>query len=117
MTRLLGERRHEREGDEEHYSSAFDDGYRSFEPWSSDEDVDKRAGPPSSNFHITPTRGRLSLDRFNVHRFPTRRIFRSTRLEFMTRGYNFFILTTRLPWPWYRPHHLTEAQNYEVCRQ
>ncbi|GFT15810.1 hypothetical protein TNCV_3314241 [Trichonephila clavipes] len=35
--------------------------------------------------HTTPTGENLSLDRFNVHGPPTRRIFNSTRLELMTR--------------------------------
>ncbi|GFX35380.1 hypothetical protein TNCV_101871 [Trichonephila clavipes] len=33
---------------------------------------------PSPNYHTTPTGGRLSLDRFNMHRSPTRRVFSST---------------------------------------
>ncbi|GFS79461.1 RNase H domain-containing protein [Trichonephila clavipes] len=39
---------------------------------------------PPPNFHTTPTRGRLSLDRLYVHRLPTRRVFSGTRLELMT---------------------------------
>ncbi|GFT49293.1 hypothetical protein TNCV_4582871 [Trichonephila clavipes] len=41
--------------------------------------------PPSPNFLTSHTGGRLSLDRFNVHRPPTRRVFSGTRLELMTR--------------------------------
>ncbi|GFV73213.1 hypothetical protein TNCV_2374851 [Trichonephila clavipes] len=41
--------------------------------------------PPSPSFHTTPTGGRLSFDRFNVHYSPTRRVFSGTRLELMTR--------------------------------
>ncbi|GFV65500.1 hypothetical protein TNCV_1737371 [Trichonephila clavipes] len=65
------------------YSKAFGDGPRNFETWSSDED-DIRVGTPP-NFHIPPTRGHLNLDRFNVYHPPTRRVFRGTRLELMTR--------------------------------
>ncbi|GFW46891.1 hypothetical protein TNCV_2982471 [Trichonephila clavipes] len=42
------------------------DGPCNFEPQSSDEN-ETGAGPPSLNFHITPTAGRLSPDRFDVH--------------------------------------------------
>ncbi|GFW87144.1 hypothetical protein TNCV_5124981 [Trichonephila clavipes] len=41
--------------------------------------------PPSSNFHTTPTRGRLSLEKFNVHCLSTWQVFSGTRLELMTR--------------------------------
>ncbi|GFX82678.1 hypothetical protein TNCV_1193531 [Trichonephila clavipes] len=40
---------------------------RPLEPWSSAED-DTLADTLSLNFHTTPTGGRLSLDRFNMHR-------------------------------------------------
>ncbi|GFW39771.1 hypothetical protein TNCV_2419371 [Trichonephila clavipes] len=40
--------------------------------------------PPFPSFHITPTGGRLSFEKFNLHRTPTRRIFSGTRLELMT---------------------------------
>ncbi|GFW60588.1 hypothetical protein TNCV_569341 [Trichonephila clavipes] len=40
------------------YTRAFGDGPRNFEPWSSDEDDIEL--PPSTNYHATPTRGRLS---------------------------------------------------------
>ncbi|GFS65372.1 hypothetical protein TNCV_2451801 [Trichonephila clavipes] len=59
--KLLREKR-----ERESYSRAFGDGPRHFEPWSSCED-DTRASTPSSNFHITPTGGRWSINRFNVH--------------------------------------------------
>ncbi|GFX45878.1 hypothetical protein TNCV_3607391 [Trichonephila clavipes] len=42
-----------------HYTMAFGDGPRNFEPWSSDED-DTWAYTPSPNNHTTPTGGRLS---------------------------------------------------------
>ncbi|GFV09562.1 hypothetical protein TNCV_3159591 [Trichonephila clavipes] len=45
------------------------DGPRHFELQSSDEN-DNRTGTPSLNDPITPTGGRLSLDRFQVHRLP-----------------------------------------------
>ncbi|GFU76917.1 hypothetical protein TNCV_4520731 [Trichonephila clavipes] len=35
---------------------------------------------PSPNYHTTPTGGRLSSDRFNEQRSPTRRVFSRTRL-------------------------------------
>ncbi|GFT55853.1 uncharacterized protein TNCV_1053171 [Trichonephila clavipes] len=42
--------------------------------------------PPSSNYHTTPTGGDVSaLDRFNVHRCPTRRVFSGTGLEPVTK--------------------------------
>ncbi|GFX85606.1 hypothetical protein TNCV_3717761 [Trichonephila clavipes] len=40
--------------------------------------------PPSPNFHTTPTGGRLSIERCNVHGPPTWREFIGTRLELMT---------------------------------
>ncbi|GFU86288.1 hypothetical protein TNCV_369441 [Trichonephila clavipes] len=45
----------------------FGDGPRNFEPWSSDVDDICELAPPS-NFHITTTGGRLSLDIFIAHR-------------------------------------------------
>ncbi|GFW05438.1 hypothetical protein TNCV_3359551 [Trichonephila clavipes] len=39
----------------------------------------------SSNFHTPLTGGYSSLDRFNAHHLPTRRVFGGTRLELMTR--------------------------------
>ncbi|GFW77657.1 uncharacterized protein TNCV_133481 [Trichonephila clavipes] len=41
------------------YTRAFGDGPRNFEPWSSDVD-DTCPGPPSPNYHTTPTGGRFS---------------------------------------------------------
>ncbi|GFU65442.1 hypothetical protein TNCV_633651 [Trichonephila clavipes] len=41
------------------YTTAFGDGPRNFEPWSSDLH-DTRAGTPSPNCHTTPTGGRVS---------------------------------------------------------
>ncbi|GFS63546.1 fibroblast growth factor receptor-like 1 [Trichonephila clavipes] len=47
------------------YRRAFGGGPRNFEPRSSDED-DTLPGTPSPNFHTTPTRRCLSIDRFNA---------------------------------------------------
>ncbi|GFV58186.1 integrase catalytic domain-containing protein [Trichonephila clavipes] len=41
--------------------------------------------PPSPNYHTTPMGGRFTLDRFNVHRCPTLRVFSGTGLELVTR--------------------------------
>ncbi|GFX97651.1 uncharacterized protein TNCV_3065391 [Trichonephila clavipes] len=41
--------------------------------------------PPSPNYHITPTEDVSALDRFNVHRCPTRLVFSGTGLELVTR--------------------------------
>ncbi|GFS97108.1 uncharacterized protein TNCV_184581 [Trichonephila clavipes] len=41
--------------------------------------------PPSPNYHTTPTGDVSALDRFNVHRCPTRRVFSGTGLELVTR--------------------------------
>ncbi|GFU45772.1 uncharacterized protein TNCV_1295091 [Trichonephila clavipes] len=46
--------------------------------------------------------GVRALDRFNMHRFPTRWVFRGTGLELMTRQPRSDALTTRLP----RPHEV-----------
>ncbi|GFW97685.1 uncharacterized protein TNCV_1424491 [Trichonephila clavipes] len=65
------------------YTRAFGDGPRNFEPWSSDVD-DTRAGTPS----LTTTHQRedvSALDRFNVHRCPTRRVFSGTGIEPVTK--------------------------------
>ncbi|GFW73608.1 hypothetical protein TNCV_1540631 [Trichonephila clavipes] len=45
-------------GVELHEDVTFD-GPRNFEPWSRD-DYDTSAGPPSPNYHATPTGGRFS---------------------------------------------------------
>ncbi|GFX44096.1 hypothetical protein TNCV_4118921 [Trichonephila clavipes] len=66
------------------YTRAFGDGPRNFEPWSSDVD-DTRAGTPSPNYHTTPTEDVSALDRLNVHRCPTRRVFSGSELELVTR--------------------------------
>ncbi|GFU94001.1 uncharacterized protein TNCV_2610711, partial [Trichonephila clavipes] len=42
--------------------------------------------PLSPNYHTTPKRENVStLNRFNVHRCPTRRVFSGTGLELVTR--------------------------------
>ncbi|GFX59406.1 uncharacterized protein TNCV_4793421 [Trichonephila clavipes] len=43
--------------------------------------------PPSPNYHTTPHQREdaSALDRFNVHRCPTRRVFSGTGLELVTR--------------------------------
>ncbi|GFV78135.1 hypothetical protein TNCV_3045141 [Trichonephila clavipes] len=46
------------------HTKAFGDGPCNSESWSRDED-DTRVGIPSSNFHSTPTGGRLSFNGFN----------------------------------------------------
>ncbi|GFS75446.1 uncharacterized protein TNCV_2968091 [Trichonephila clavipes] len=40
---------------------------------------------PSPNYHTTPREDASVLDRFNVHRCPTRRVFSGTGLELVTR--------------------------------
>ncbi|GFT13690.1 hypothetical protein TNCV_3831581 [Trichonephila clavipes] len=55
--------------------------------------------PPSPNFH-TPTLGHLSLDRFNVYRSPTRRVFSGSRFKLMIHESHESILTTRLLLPY-----------------
>ncbi|GFY26726.1 uncharacterized protein TNCV_4374721, partial [Trichonephila clavipes] len=65
------------------YTRAFGDGPRNFEPWSSDVD-DILAGTPLLT--TLPQREDVSaLDRFNVHRCPTRRVFSGTGLELVTK--------------------------------
>ncbi|GFV01156.1 integrase catalytic domain-containing protein [Trichonephila clavipes] len=41
--------------------------------------------PPSPNYHTTPTEDVSALERFNVHRRPTRRVFSGTGLEPVTK--------------------------------
>ncbi|GFV00623.1 uncharacterized protein TNCV_5003721, partial [Trichonephila clavipes] len=41
--------------------------------------------PHSPNYHTTPTGGLSALDRFNVHRCPTQRVFSGIGLELVTR--------------------------------
>ncbi|GFW57448.1 uncharacterized protein TNCV_543581 [Trichonephila clavipes] len=65
------------------YTRAFGDGPRHFEPWSSDVD-DTELAPllPTTTPH---QREDVSvLDRFSVHRCPTRWVFSGTRLELVT---------------------------------
>ncbi|GFU78958.1 hypothetical protein TNCV_307991 [Trichonephila clavipes] len=70
------------------YTRAFGDGPRNFEPWSSDVDAPELA-PPLLTTTPHQREDVSALDRFNVHRCPTRRVFSGTGLEFMT----------YLPWP------------------
>ncbi|GFW77009.1 uncharacterized protein TNCV_2724391 [Trichonephila clavipes] len=67
------------------YTRAFGDGPRHFEPWSSD--VDDTCEQASPLLTTTPHQREnvSSLDRFNVHRYPTRRVFSGTGLELVTR--------------------------------
>ncbi|GFX02454.1 hypothetical protein TNCV_3065191 [Trichonephila clavipes] len=65
------------------YTRAFGDGPRNFEPWSSDVD-DTLASMASPNYHTTQTVDVSALDRFSVHRCPTRRVFSGTGLELVT---------------------------------
>ncbi|GFV80611.1 uncharacterized protein TNCV_4617731 [Trichonephila clavipes] len=63
---------------------AFGDGPRNFEPWSSDVD-DTCAGTPLLTTTPHQREDVSALDRFNVHRCPTRRVFSGTGLELVTR--------------------------------
>ncbi|GFW68198.1 transposable element Tcb1 transposase [Trichonephila clavipes] len=42
-------------------------------------------GSPSPNYHTTPREDVSALDRFNVHRCPSRRVFSGTGLELVTK--------------------------------
>ncbi|GFT01932.1 hypothetical protein TNCV_3056791 [Trichonephila clavipes] len=67
------------------YTRAFSNGLRFSELWSSNEGDTWVVWTPSSNFHTTSTKGRLSLDRFKVHRPPSsRRVNSGSRFELMT---------------------------------
>ncbi|GFW64893.1 uncharacterized protein TNCV_391591 [Trichonephila clavipes] len=55
--------------------------------------------PPSPNYHTTPREDVSALDRFNVHRCPTRRVFSGTGIELMTCLPWLDTLTTGLPQP------------------
>ncbi|GFY33203.1 hypothetical protein TNCV_1240541 [Trichonephila clavipes] len=67
----------------EHYTRAFGDGPRHFEPWSSDVDEPVLASPLLTT---TPHQREdvSAFDRFHVHRCPIRRVFSGTGLELMT---------------------------------
>ncbi|GFY15773.1 transposable element Tc3 transposase [Trichonephila clavipes] len=65
------------------YTRAFGDGPNIFEPWSSDVD-DTLAGTPLLTTTPHQREDVSSLDRFNVHRSPTRWIFSGTGLELRT---------------------------------
>ncbi|GFX03129.1 hypothetical protein TNCV_4289121 [Trichonephila clavipes] len=79
------------------YSRAFGDRLRNFKPWSSGEEH-IRTSISSSNFHTTPTGGRLNLDVFNVHTLHGRF---SVALDSNSRhaSYVSVTLTVRLPRP------------------
>ncbi|GFW60967.1 putative DD41D transposase [Trichonephila clavipes] len=67
------------------YTRAFGDGPRNLDhgqvTWTTPEQA-----PPSPNYHTTPTGEDVSaLDRFNVHRCPTRRVFSGTGLDPVTK--------------------------------
>ncbi|GFU86980.1 uncharacterized protein TNCV_485911 [Trichonephila clavipes] len=68
------------------YTRTFGDGPRNFEPSSSDVN-DTWAGTTSPNYNTPPHQREdvSALDRFNVHRCPTRRVFSGTGLELVTR--------------------------------
>ncbi|GFX88032.1 uncharacterized protein TNCV_158501 [Trichonephila clavipes] len=62
------------------YTRAFGDGPRNFEPWSTPE-----LAPPLLTTTPLQREEVSALDRFNVHRWPTRRVFSRTGLELVTR--------------------------------
>ncbi|GFT30316.1 hypothetical protein TNCV_2376201 [Trichonephila clavipes] len=65
------------------YTRAFGDGPRNFEPGQVMETTDELA-PPLQTSTLHQREDVCVLDRFNVHRFPTRQVFNGTRLELMT---------------------------------
>ncbi|GFV19437.1 hypothetical protein TNCV_3663701 [Trichonephila clavipes] len=67
------------------YSRAFGDGPRNFEPWSSDVDDTCELVPPILTTTPHQREDISAVDRFNVHRYPTRRVFGGTGLELVTR--------------------------------
>ncbi|GFW15661.1 uncharacterized protein TNCV_3581591 [Trichonephila clavipes] len=67
-----------------HYTRAFGDGPRNFEPWSSDV-LTLELAPPLLTTTPHQREDVSALDRFNVHRCPTRRVFSGTGLELVTR--------------------------------
>ncbi|GFT93960.1 uncharacterized protein TNCV_2133441 [Trichonephila clavipes] len=70
------------------YTRAFGDGPRNFEPWSVTWTTPELAPP----LLTTPPHQRediSALDRFNVHRCPTRRVFSGTGLELVTKQATF----------------------------
>ncbi|GFW68977.1 hypothetical protein TNCV_2918751 [Trichonephila clavipes] len=69
------------------YTGAFGDGPRNFEPCSSDKDHARRVSWHPPLLTTTPHQREdvCALDRFNVHRSPTRRVLIGTGLELMTR--------------------------------
>ncbi|GFY01408.1 hypothetical protein TNCV_850161 [Trichonephila clavipes] len=69
------------------YTRAFGDRPRNFEPWPSDVTTPKMA-PPLLTTSPHQREDVSALDRFNVHRCPTRWVFSGTRLELLTRQAN-----------------------------
>ncbi|GFX17432.1 dystrobrevin beta [Trichonephila clavipes] len=67
------------------YTRAFGDGPRNFEPWSSDVDDNYEIWHSPNYQHLSPRVVVSDLDRFNVHRCPTRRVFSGTGIELVTR--------------------------------
>ncbi|GFU50816.1 uncharacterized protein TNCV_2495201 [Trichonephila clavipes] len=63
---------------------AFGDGPRNFEPWSSDWTTLELA-PPLLTTKPHQREDISALDRFNVHRCPTRRVFSGTGIELETK--------------------------------
>ncbi|GFV69263.1 uncharacterized protein TNCV_3861851 [Trichonephila clavipes] len=67
------------------YTRAFGNGPRNFELWSSDVDETPELAPPLLTTTPHQREDVLALDRFNVHRCPTRRVFSGTGLKLVTR--------------------------------
>ncbi|GFU76742.1 hypothetical protein TNCV_2391371 [Trichonephila clavipes] len=86
----------------ESYTRAFSDGPRNFKLWPSDED-DTGAGTPSPNYHPSPREDVSALDRFSVHRCPTRRVFSGSGLKLVTKPatiqYLYHSATVATLWP------------------
>ncbi|GFT15455.1 hypothetical protein TNCV_3264701 [Trichonephila clavipes] len=59
---------------------------------------------PPPNYHTHQREDVSALDRFNVHRCPTRRVFSGTGLEPMTKQATFRLLATRGPREMYLDH-------------
>ncbi|GFV27477.1 uncharacterized protein TNCV_4267161 [Trichonephila clavipes] len=74
-------------------TKAFDDGPRNFEPWSRTWMTPELA-PPLLTTTPHQRENVSTLNRFNVHRCPTRRVFSGTGLELVTRQ-----ATIRIPIP------------------
>ncbi|GFW19257.1 uncharacterized protein TNCV_255841 [Trichonephila clavipes] len=70
------------------YTRAFGDGPRNFEPWSSDVEP-WSSDPPLLTTKPHQREDVSALDRFKVHRCPTRRVFSGTGLELVTKQATF----------------------------